>query len=79
MEEEAVMNVAVAMRFDAFVASLKAEASTQKLTETEQRCLRHFLHVTASLRPQRIQCDDVVGLPRTNNAMDGFMRAIKPR
>ncbi len=79
MEEEAVTNAAVAMRFDAFVASLKAEASTQKLTETEQRCLRHFLHVTASLRPQLIVCYDVVGLPRTNNDMEGFIRAIKTR
>jgi len=79
MEEEAVTNAAVAMRFDAFVASLKADASTQKLTETEQRCLRHFLHVTANLRSQLIQCYDVERFPRTNNDMEGFIRAIKTR
>ncbi len=49
------------------------------MTESEQRCLSHFLHVTASLRPQLIQCYDVVGLPRTNNDMEGFIRAIKAR
>lgn len=76
---EAVTNAGVAVRFDAFVAKLKAEASTQKLTETEHRCLSHFLHVTASLRPQLIQCYDVEGLPRTNNDMEGFIRAIKIR
>lgn len=77
--EEAVTNAGVAVRFDAFVAKLKETASTQQLTETEQRCLRHFLHVTASLRPQLIQCYDVEGLPRTNNDMEGFIRAIKTR
>jgi hypothetical protein len=77
--EEAVTNAGVAERFDAFVATLKNKASTQTLTETEQRCLSHFLHVTAGLRPQLILCYDVVGLPRTNNDMEGFIRAIKTR
>ncbi len=76
---EAVTNAGVAVRFDAWVATLTGEASTQRPTETEQRCLRHFLHVTASLRPQLIQCYDLVGLPRTNNDMEGFIRAIKTR
>ena len=77
--EEEVTNAGVALRFDTWVATLKGEASGEHLTETEQRCLRHFLHVTASLRPQLIQCYDVVGLPRTNNDMEGFIRAIKTR
>ena len=58
---------------------LKEAATRQKLTETEQRCVSHFLHVTASLRPQLIHCYDVEGLPRTNNDMEGFIRAIKTR
>lgn len=78
-EEEKVTNAGVALRFDGWVAKLKEAASRQKLTETEQRCLSHFVHVTASLRPQLIQCYDVVGLPRTNNDMEGFIRAIKTR
>ena len=76
---EAVTNAGVAVRFDAWVTTLTCEARTQRLTETEQRCLSHFLHVTASLRPQLIQCYDLVGLPRTNNDMEGFIRAIKTR
>ena len=77
--EERVTNVGVALRCAAWVATLKEAASRQKLTETEQRCLSHFLHVTANLRPQLIECYDVVGLPRTNNDMEGFIRAIKTR
>jgi hypothetical protein len=77
--EEAVTNAGVVLRFDAWIARLKEEASAQQLTETEQACLRHFLQVTDSLRPQLIACYDVVGLPRTNNDMEGFIRAIKTR
>ncbi len=77
--EEAVTNAGVAVRFDAFICKLKEKASTQLLSESEQRCLCHFLQVTASLRPQLIACYDVVGLPRTNNDMEGFIRAIKTR
>ncbi len=78
-EEEKVTNAGVALRFDGWVAKLKEAASRQKLTETDQRCLSHFLHVTASLRPQLIECYDIAGLPRTNNDMEGFIRAIKTR
>ena len=76
---EAVTNVAMAAHFDAWVAKLKDIAGQQRLTATEQHCLRHFLQVTDSLRPQLIQCYDVPGLPRTNNDMEGFIRAIKTR
>ncbi len=78
-EDEKVTNAGVALRFDSFVAKLKAEASGQQLSETEGRCLKHFLHVTAGLRPQLIECYEVAGLPRTNNDMEGFIRAIKTR
>jgi hypothetical protein len=77
--EEAVTNAGVAVRFESWISKLKGEASGQQLSESEQRCLSHFLHVTASLRPQLIQCYDVEGLPRTNNDMEGFIRAIKTR
>lgn len=46
---------------------------------TERRCLEHFLRVTDNMRPQLIQCYDREWLPRTNNAMEGFIRAIKTR
>ena len=77
--EEKVTNAGVAVRFDSWITKLKEEASRRQLSETEQRCLSHFLHVTANLRPQLIQCYDVVGFPRTNNDMGGFIRAIKTR
>jgi hypothetical protein len=77
--EEVVTNAGVAARFDAWVARLRDAANGQQLTETEQGCLRHFLQVTASLRPRLIACYDVPGLPRTNNDMEGFMRGIKTR
>lgn len=76
---EAVTNADVAARFDGWVTTLKETAKGEQLTETEQRCLRHFLHVTDNLRPQLIHCYDVPGLPRTNNEMEGFIRAIKSR
>ena len=60
-EGEKVTSAGVALRFDAWVARLKEDVSGQDLTDTEQRCLRHFLHVTASLRPQLIACYDVGG------------------
>ncbi len=77
--DEPVTNATVARQFDAWVARLRQEAAAGQLAETEQRCLDHFLHVTASLRPHLIQCYDVPGLPRTNNDMEGFIRAIKTR
>jgi hypothetical protein len=77
--EEKVTSAGVALRFDAWIAKLKEEASGQKLTQTEQACLCHFLHVTTSLRPQWLNCYDVPGLPRTNNDMEGFIRAVKGR
>ena len=77
--DEPVTNATVARQFDAWVARLRHEAEAGQLAETEQRCLDHFLHVTASLRQQLIQCYDVPGLPRTNNDMEGFIRAIKTR
>jgi hypothetical protein len=77
--EERVTNAGGALQFDPWVIKLQGEASGEHLSETEQRCLSHFLHVTASLRPQLIMWYDVVGLPRTNNDMEGFIRAIKTR
>jgi hypothetical protein len=77
--EEVVTNAAVATRFDTWIARLQVQVGRAALSETEQACLQHFLHVTASLRPQLIQCYDLPGLPRTNNDMEGFIRAIKTR
>jgi hypothetical protein len=77
--QEEVTNAAVAARFDAWVAQLRTEAAHAGLTETEARCVGHFLHVTQNMRPQLIQCYDLAGLPRTNNDLEGFIRALKSR
>ncbi len=77
--EEAVTTAGVVARFDRWVAKLQDAAHGQRLTETEQHCLSHFLQVPASLRPHLTVCYDVPGLPRTNNDMEGFIRAIKTR
>ncbi len=77
--EEELTNAAVAERFDPWVAQLRATGAQAAETELEQTCLAHFLHVTQNMRPQLIQCYDVAGVPRTNNDLEGFIRAIKTR
>jgi hypothetical protein len=74
-----VSNATVGQRFDAWRLTLRHQLTDATLTETEQRCLEHFVHVTDNLRPQLIQCYDLPSLPRTNNDMEGFIRAIKTR
>ncbi len=76
---EEVTNAAVAERFDRWVAQLRADGAQAPDTELERACLAHFLHVTQNMRPQLLQCYDVAGVPRTNNDMEGFIRAIKTR
>ncbi len=74
-----VSNATVGQRFDAWCARLRDQLTNTSVTETERRCLAHFLHVTDNMRPQLIQCYDLRSLPRTNNDMEGFIRAIKTR
>jgi hypothetical protein len=77
--EEEVTNAQVGQRFDAWYQGLQALAQTGTLHEDEQRCLEHFLQVLAHLRPHLIHCYDVAQFPRTNNDMEGYIRAIKTR
>jgi len=74
-----VSNATVGQHFDSWCATLREQLTDASMTETERRCLEHFLHVTDNLRPQLIQCYDLESLPRTNNDMEGFIRAIKTR
>ena len=66
-------------RFDAWLEHLHILAQTGTLPEDEQHCLDHFLQVLAHLRPHLIHCYDVAQLPRTNNDMEGCIRASKTR
>ncbi len=74
-----VSNATVGERFDAWCATLREQINDKSLSPTEQRCLEHFVHVTTNMRPQLIQCYDLVLLPRTNNDVEGFIRASKTR
>ena len=77
--KEVLTTAQVAQRFDRWVSDLKHLAQSGTLNADEQRCLEHFLNVTQSQRPQLLHCYDVKGLPRTNNAMEGFIRSLKTR
>ena len=77
--EEEITNAQVGQRFDAWLEHLHILAQTGTLPQDEQHCLDHFLQVLAHLRPHLIHCYDVAQLPRTNNDMEGCIRAIKTR
>jgi hypothetical protein len=74
-----VSNATVGQHFDSWCAMLREQLADASMTPTERRCLEHFLHVTDNMRPQLLQCYDLQSLPRTNNDMEGFIRAIKTR
>lgn len=77
--EEELTNAQVGQRFDAWLEHLHSLAQTGTLPEDEQHCLDHFLQVLAHLRPHLIHCYDVAQFPRTNNDLEGCIRAIKTR
>jgi hypothetical protein len=74
-----VNNAEVGKRFDAWHATLQTLSTAATLSAQEQKCLDHFVKVTTNLRPGLIQCYDREGFPRTNNTMEGSIRAIKTR
>jgi hypothetical protein len=77
--EEMLTNEKVAQCFDSWCAQLAHLATTEPLSENEQRCLAHFLKITEGLRPHLILCYDREEFPRTNNAMEGYIRSLKTR
>ncbi len=74
-----VTNTTVRERYAAWCAQLRARLLDPALTETERRCLQHFLHVTTNMAPRLFKCYDVTVMPRTNNDMEGFIRSVKTR
>lgn len=74
-----VTNATVGQHFDNWSERLHSLMGTEQLSANERRCLEHFLHVTDNMRPHLINCYDLELLPRTNNDMEGFIRAIKTR
>jgi len=78
-ERSVVTNAAVAQRFDAWRAKLARQLKQNGLSEEQRRCLQQFLQVLSNQRSHLIQCYDQQDFPRTNNAMERRIRAIKTR
>lgn len=77
--QEPLGNAAVSDRFDQWSATLAHVQANGSLNEQEQRCLTHFLQITHNLRPRLFLCYDRADFPRTNNDMEGYIRALKTR
>lgn len=74
-----VTGAEVARRFDTWSRTLAQCHDAGGLSEDQQQPLAHFLKVTTHLRPWLVRCYDVPGLPRTDNALEGTIRAVKQR
>lgn len=75
----ALTNAEVGQLFDGWCVELQKLQTDQTLSQVEQQSLRHFLAITANLRPHLIQCYNLAGMPRTNNEMEGYIRSLKTR
>lgn len=78
-EGQPVTNATVEQRYAQWGAELRARLQDATLSETERRCLEHFLHVTKNMSLRLFQCYDQNALPRTNNDLEGFIRSVKTR
>lgn len=78
-EQQPVTNAGVQQRYEQCCAELRERLKSVTLSETERRCLSHFLHVTKNMSPRLFHCYDLEALPRTNNDMEGFIRSVKTR
>jgi hypothetical protein len=54
-------------------------AADEDLGAAAQAFRQHLQHVTARYAPGLFHCYDIVGLPRTNNDLEGDFRALKRR
>jgi hypothetical protein len=79
LQKKLITNKEVALRFDPFLEDLRRKHEIGEMSQTERKCLEEFLRVLTNLRPYLIQCYDLDVFPRTNNAMEGFIRQIKAR
>jgi hypothetical protein len=78
-EEQPVTNARIQQRYEQWCEALRERLKRVTLSETERRCLTHFLHITKNMSPRLFNCYDVKGMPRTNNDMEGFIRSVKTR
>ena len=78
-EGQPCTNLTVEQRYAQWCADLRVRLQDVTVSETERRCLGHFLHVTTNMSPRLFSCYDVAGIPRTNNDMEGSIRSVKTR
>ncbi len=76
---EEVTQVAVNQQLDAWQARLEVHVQTDAEHSEEARCLSYLLKVVTDLKPWLTHCYAHANLPRTNNAMELLIRAIKTR
>lgn len=76
---EEVTQVAVNQHLDAWQARLEGHVQTDTEHSEEVRCLSYLLKVVTDLKPWLTHCYAHANLPRTNNAMELLIRAIKTR
>ena len=80
--EAAGLPVTNAMVRDAYAAwcdALRTRSADPTTSAPERQGLRHFLHVTTNMTPRLFHCYELANMPRTNNAMEGFIRSVKTR
>ena len=77
--KQVLTNALVAARFESWWNQLAESRHSEGYSQQERQCLEHFVPTTQSLRPHLIQCYEVVGLPRTNNEMERYIRSLKTR
>jgi hypothetical protein len=78
-EQQPVSTARVQQRYAQWCAELRERLTSATLSESERRCLTHFLHVTTNMSPRLFNCYDLEALPRTNNDLEGFIRSVKTR
>lgn len=76
-QPEEIKNAEVQRRFDAYLERLRCFVEAEERTEDEKIRLGHLLKVLTHLKPGLVQCYDIEGFPRTNNAMERTIRAVK--
>jgi hypothetical protein len=74
-----VTNATVQQQYAHWCAELRTRLTGPSLSDTERRCLEHFLHMTTNMRLRLFHCYDLEGMPRTNNDLKGFIRSVKTR
>lgn len=74
---EEISNAEVGKRLNAWLKRLSCFLESEQRTEDERDRLGHLLKVMTHLRPGLVQCYDRTDFPRTNNAMERTIRAIK--